>query len=64
MSTLPPPTGPPLGHPTARADDDGCSAKNTTVAALTTTTPIKDATMAPSILIPIAADAKGGCHPR
>jgi hypothetical protein len=34
------------------------SAKNTAVAALTTTTPIKDAIMAPTFLNPIAADAK------
>jgi hypothetical protein len=46
------------GHPISRAGDDGCSAKNTTVAALTTTTPVRETIMAPTIVIPIASDAK------
>ena len=47
-----------------RASDDGCSAKNTTVAALTTTTPMKGCHHGPDDFDPPRRRCKGGCDPR
>ena len=58
MNALPPPTGPPSTPPTPERATTASSAKNTAVVALTTRPRSRETIMAPTILIPIAADAK------
>ena len=58
MSALPPATGPPPDIQTPERATTASSAKNTAAVALTTTSPVRETIMAPTILIPIAADAK------
>jgi hypothetical protein len=59
MSALPPPTGPPAPHaPCFERATTASSAKNTAAIALTTRPRSRETIMAPTILTPIAADAK------
>ena len=59
MSALPPATGPPRATPAApERATTASSAKNTAAVALTTRPRFWETTMAPTILNPIAADAK------